>query len=144
MVTFQLNECSLNLQIAPLAGEQSVADRQLAWRTYLALIGQPALRRQQFDEAEVRRLIQTLKELVAQWPAAEIEKPDASQLGFVIVTVIEIILIPCLSRAQSADAWSAVRDFCHQLARELPRVYDFPDAGANVPGDLLAAWEATR
>jgi hypothetical protein len=144
MVSFQLNECTLDLQIEPLAGAQATADRQLAWRVYLTLVTRSALRQPQLSETEVRRLIGALEELLAQWPAAEIEKPVSAQLGFVIVTVVEMILIPSLSHAHSADGWAAVRDFCQGLARELAKVYGFPDAGANVPGDLLAAWEGAK
>jgi hypothetical protein len=144
MVSFQLNECTFDLEIEPLAGAQAKADRQLAWRVYLTLVTRPALRHTQMSDSEVRRLIGTLEEVLAQWPAAEIEKPAAAQLGFVIVTVIEMILIPSLSHAESTEGWAAVRDFCPRLARELAKVYCFPDAGANVPGDLLAAWEVAR
>lgn len=138
MVRFQLNECTLELEIEPLAGAQAGADRQLAWRVYLTLVTRSALRQPQMSESEVRRVIGTFEELLAEWPAGEIDTPAPAQLGFVLVTVLEMILIPCLSHAESEEGWSAVRGFCHDLARELAKVYGFPDA--SMPDDLEVAW----
>jgi hypothetical protein len=57
--------------------------------------------------------------------------------------VIEMILVRCLFQGRHAPAaWIFVREFCHALARELASMYRFPDAGANVPWDLLAVWRA--
>jgi len=35
-----------------------------------------------------------------------------------------------------------VREFCQAFAREIAQTYRFPDAGANIPKDLLEAWKA--
>ena len=143
MPRFQLNDCSMNLVIEPLSGELAPADRQLAWQIYLALATRCALREEQMPERELRDLVDALQTMLGYWPAARIEAPRPGQLGFLIVTVIEMILLPCVSHGRGASAgWRAVREFCDAFAREIARTYGFPDAGANVPKDLLAAWQA--
>jgi hypothetical protein len=39
-------------------------------------------------------------------------------------------------------AWGAVRQFCHDFARELARRYGFNDAASELPADLRATWQA--
>ena len=139
MATFQLNDCSMNLQIEPLGGELVAADRRAAWRLYLALATLPALRDDQLPERALRDLIVSLQAMLEEWPAGEIKAPRPGHLGFLVVAMIEMVLLPCINRASPAG-WRAVREFCHASAREIARTYGFPDAGANPPQDLLAAW----
>ena len=144
MPRFQLNECSINLRIEPLSEPLVYEDRQLAWRLYLALVTRPALRDDEMPAPELGELIDALRRMLEEWPAARIQAPRAGQLGFVVVTVIETILLPCISQqGAKARGWRAVREFCQALAREIAATYGFPDAGANVPKDLLAAWRAS-
>jgi hypothetical protein len=141
MPRFQLNDCSLSLRIEPLSGELAPADRHLAWRLYLALVTQSALRSDQMPQRELHDLIHALRTMLDDWPAARIEAPRPGQLGFLVVTIIETILLPCVSYGEGASGgWPAVRQFCDALAREIAQTYGFPDAGANMPKDLLAAW----
>jgi hypothetical protein len=145
MPKFQLNDCIISLRIEPLDGALALADRRLAWRVYLTLVMRPALRGDQMPERELRDLIDALQMMLGQWPAGRIEAPRPGQLGFLIVTIIEMILLPCVSYGSGAPAsWPAVREFCDSLAREIADTYRFPDAGANMPKDLLAAWQARR
>ena len=142
MLKFQLNDCSMSLRIEPLSGRLAASDRRLAWRLYLALVTRPALRDQEMPERELRDLVHALQTMLVDWPAARIEAPRPGQLGFLVVTVIETILIPCVSHGKETSAgWFAVREFCGALAREIAQTYGFPDAGASVPKDLLAAWQ---
>jgi hypothetical protein len=141
MPRFQLNDCSMNLLIEPLLGELAPADRQLAWQLYLALVTRSGLREEEMPASELRDFVDALQTMLERWPASKIETPRPGQLGFLGVTVIEVILLPCISHGQGASpGWRAVREFCHAFAREIAEVYRFPDAGANVPKDLLAAW----
>lgn len=143
MARFQLHDCSINLRLEPLAGELAAADRQLAWRLYLALATRPALRDEEMPEVEVKALVEALRTVLEDWPAARIEAPRPEHLGFVAVTIIETILLPCIRHGQGASpGWHATRDFCDAFARELARAYGLPDAGTNVPRDLLEAWQA--
>ena len=142
MLKFQLNDCSMNLRIEPLSGTLAASDRRLAWRLYLALVTRPALRDEEMPERELRNLVLALQTMLARWPAARIEAPRPGQLGFLVVTVIETILLPCVRHGrETAAGWPAVREFCGALAREIAQTYGFPDAGASVPKDLLAAWQ---
>jgi hypothetical protein len=141
MATFQLNDCTMNLQIEPLGGELAAADRRVAWRLYLALATRSALRDDQLPERELRDLIVSVQAMLADWPAAEIKAPRPGHLGFLVIAVVELVLLPCLNRASPAG-WRAVREFCHAFAREIAQTYGYPDAGANPPKDLLAAWKS--
>jgi hypothetical protein len=143
MPRFQLNDCSMNLRIEPLSGELAPADRHLAWRLYLALVTRPALRNEEMPESELRDLIDALQAMLEHWPASTIETPRPGQLGFLVVAVVEMILLPCVGHGKGASpGWRAVREFCSAFAREIAQTYSFPDPGANVPKDLLAAWRA--
>jgi hypothetical protein len=143
MPTFRLGECTLELKIEPLAGALAQADRQWAWRLYLMLVARPALRSDELSAEDVRDFIAALQAILEDWPAAQIENPRPEQLGHVMATVIQMILMPCLVHGRHTPAaWTSVREFCHALARELASLYRFPDASANVPQDLLAAWQA--
>ena len=142
MLRFQLNDCSMSLRIEPLSGALAASDRRLAWRIYLALVTRPALRDEDMPERELRDLIQALQAMLAHWPAARIEAPRPGHLGFLVVTVIETILLPCVIHGRQMSAgWPAVREFCGGFAREIAQTYGFPDAGAALPRDLLAAWQ---
>lgn len=140
MPTFRLKDCSLDLRIEPLAGPLARADRQCAWRVYLALLTRPALRDERMPEAELRDFVRALRAPLEDWPAAELADPRATHLGHALAAAIEAVFLPCLRHASSeAAAWPAVRDFCRALSSELARLYGFPDAGAGVPGDLWGA-----
>jgi hypothetical protein len=141
MVRFELNECSIELTIQPLTGALATADRQVAWQIYLALVTRSTLRGTQLPEADVRDLIEQLQRLLDRWPAGEVEAPSATHLGFAMVGVIEMILMPCVTSAKKAPSeWAAVRSFCQELASDIAKTYAFPDASAAVPRDLRAAW----
>jgi hypothetical protein len=144
MPTFRLGECTVELKIEPLTGPLAPADRQWAWRLYLALVARPGLRADELSADELRDFIGALQAMLADWPAAQIENPRPGHLGHLMAAVIELILVPCLVHGRHAPAaWVSVREFCHALARELASLYRFPDAGANVPRDLLAAWQGS-
>src|SRR4051812_9660515 len=118
MPTFQLNDCCLSLRIEPLCGELRTADRQLAWQLYLALVTRPSLRNDEMPELELRALVAALQTMLETWPAAEVDAPRPGQLGFLIITVIETILLPCITHGSgTTPGWRSVRDFCHALAR---------------------------
>lgn len=141
MPTFTLGECSIALSIEPLAEPLAREDRQLAWELYLALATRPALRADALPPDALGELVDSLRGMLSRWPAGEIENPRAGHLGFLLVAIIELVFVPCLVRgAQSSDAIRPVLDFCQSMAREVARVYGFPDPGANVPGDLAQAW----
>jgi len=142
MSTFSLGRCSVELDIEPLAGAMAALDRQLAWRLYVTLVARPGLRRDDTAATELPELIRLLSALAAEWPAGTVETARPGQLGFLIVTVIELILLPCLD-ARAEGAWAAVRAFCAALARELSQSYRFVDPGLNLPKDLLDAWRGT-
>jgi len=143
MPTFRMGECTLDLKIEPLTGALAQADRQSAWRLYLALVARPALRADELFAEDLRDFIGALQAMLEDWPAAQIENPRPEHLGHLMTTVIEMIFVPCLVHGRHVPAAStSVREFCHTLARELASTYRFPDAGANVPRDLLAAWRA--
>jgi hypothetical protein len=94
-------------------------------------------------ERELRDLVDALRTMLEHWPAPLIESPRPGQLGFLVVTVIETMLLPCVIHGKGASSgWRAVREFCDAFAREIALTYGFPDAGANVPKDLLSAWQA--
>jgi hypothetical protein len=143
MVRFQLNGCSLNVRLEPLAGELAAADGHLAWRLYLALVTRVALRDEQMPQAAMAALVDDLRAMLEDWPAARIDRPRPEHLGFVVVTIIETILLPCISQGQGASpGWRATRDFCQAFARDLAHTYGLPDAGTNIPTDLIEAWQA--
>jgi hypothetical protein len=144
-LAFRLGQCTLALTIEPLAGALAHLDRQLAWRCYLALVTRPALRNDTRSRDALEELITALGIILAEWPAGQVDAPRQGHLGYLLVTVIEAVLVPCLHHEDAGPAsWHAVRGFCQALARELAREYGFPDAGANIPADLLAAWRDAR
>jgi hypothetical protein len=140
MPKFKLGQCSVDLGIEPLTGVLAAADHDLAWRTYLALVTRPELRQKQLPIKELQDLLSGWRQLLEQWPAPAIERPLPGQLGFLLLAVIELILMPCLASAR-ADGWDAAREFLSALARELASVYGFVDPGASPPLDLLAEWQ---
>jgi hypothetical protein len=132
----------MSVRLEPLAGELAAADRELAWRLYLALATRPALRDEQMPEPDLKALVDALRTMLQDWPAAQIQAPQPGHLGFVVVTIIETILLPCISHGRgSPEGWRATREFCYALAREIANTYGFPDAGTNVPRDLMEAWQ---
>ena len=142
MPTFKLGQCSMDFAIEPLLGSLAAADRQLAWRLYLALVSRPAIRGDSFPRDEIFELVSSIRTMLEHWPAAQIEQARTGHLGFQMISVIENILLPCLERGgQAPQCWRATREFLAALARDLARIYKFPDAGANLPRDLLAAWQ---
>jgi len=143
MPTFRLGNCSVDLTFVPLTGALAPADRQFAWLLYLELVARPALREETPNAAELAELITRWRQLLATWPAAQLERPAPTQLGYVVLAAIEMVLLPAL-RLDSIEppAWHAVRMFCHDFAGELARCYDFNDAAAELPADLQAAWQA--
>jgi hypothetical protein len=141
MPTFKLGDCAVDLKIEPLTGALAQIDRQCAWRLYLALVARPSLQADELFADDLSSFIERLQAAVEDWPAAQIEEPRPGHLGYLIASVIEMILLPCLVHGRrAATARSSVREFCHALARELADLYGFPDAGANMPRDLLAEW----
>jgi hypothetical protein len=143
MPTFRLGECTVDLKIEPLTGALAQTDRQWAWRLYLELVARPALRADELFADDLHDFVGALRAMLEDWPAAQIESPRPGHLGHLMTTVMELILVPCLVHGRNAPAaWTSVREFCHALARELASAYRFPDAGVNVPRDLLAAWRA--
>jgi hypothetical protein len=154
MPTFRLGHCSIELRFDPLASSSvpaalTAADRQLAWRLYLALQLRPELHGHECPAPALRELLASLEQWLGDWPAAQIDEPNARQLGHALTAVAEFVLRPCLQAPQQPSArpaepgdaaWPAVRAFLQDLARELARAYRFPDAGLKVPEDLLAAW----
>lgn len=143
MPTFTLNQCSIDLSVEPLGGALVKEDRELAWRFYLALTMQSGLRAREISRSDLHELIGSMRAMLQQWPAGEIANPRPGHLGFLMVAIVECILLPCVSHGASAQAHEAVRDLCRALAREIATIYGFPDAGANVPQDLLAAWQSS-
>jgi len=143
MPTFTLNQCSIDLSVEPLGGALAKEDRQLAWRFYLALTMRSGLRAGEISRADLQELVGAMQMMLQQWPAGEIANPRPGQLGFLMVAIVEFILLHCLSHGASAQASEAVRELCRALAREIATTYGFPDAGANVPQDLLAAWRSS-
>lgn len=144
-LAFRLGECTLALTIEPLAGALASVDRQVAWRCYVALVTRPALRNDARTRSALEELITAFGTILAEWPAGQVDAPREGQLGYLLVTVIEAVLVPSLHHEDAGPAsWHAVRGFCQSLARALAREYGFPDAGANTPADLLAAWRDSR
>ena len=142
MTTFSLGHCSVDLAIEPLGGALTELDRELAWRLYVTLVTRPGLRNADPSAAELPELIRLLSELAAEWPAGRIETARPGQLGFLIIAVIEMVLLPCLG-ARAGGGWTAVREFCAAFARDLARAYRFLDPGADLPKDLLSVWQGT-
>lgn len=143
MPTFTLGDCSVDLAIVPLAGPLAPADRQCAWRLVLELLTRPRLRGEAADLAELFELVTVLRRLLAEWPAAQVERPDPGHLGRVALSVIDCVLMPCLlAGSLPAPTWQAVRTFLQTWALELVHTYGFGDIGADLPSDLRAAWQA--
>ncbi len=145
MPTLSLGECSVDLVVEPLKGPLAASERQIAWRLYLSLIASPILRSDAFSAAELSALVDELRRSLADWPAAELETTRANQLGSVMLTVIDVALLPCLHEGPPSPAtWKAVRSFCQALGRDLARLYRFHDVGAALPADWQAAWRRER
>jgi hypothetical protein len=142
MPIFKLGECLVDLKVEPLTGTLAKIDRQLAWRLYLALVARTSLQADELFAKDLGNFIMAQQVALHDWPAAQIEDPRPGHLGHLIAAVIEMILLPCFLRGRDAPtARASVREFCHALARELASLYGFPDAGANMPRDLLAEWQ---
>jgi len=143
MPTFKLGECSVDLSVERLDGPLATADRQVAWRLYLELVARPALRDDAPAPDEIRALISAFRDLLAAWPAAQVETARPGQLGYLVLSIVQLVLVPCLQEGQaSAQGWTATREFCRSLAAELARVYRFHDTTTALPADLRAAWRA--
>jgi hypothetical protein len=142
MPTFTLNQCSIDLSVEPLGGALAAQDRQLAWSFYLALVTRYGLRDGDVSPQDLRALIDSMQAMLQRWPAGEIASPRPGHLGFLMVAIIEVVLLPCLQHGASEETGKAVYEFCRSLAREIAKVYGLPDAGANVPQDMLDAWRS--
>ena len=140
MPAFTLGHHRLDLTIEPLAGDHAVVERRVAWRLYLQLATALELRCDAPGGADLAQLIGRLRDILGDWPAAEIPAASVCQLGPAMLEVIDLILMPCVQDAAPPHAWAAVRSFCQALARELARRYRFHPLASAMPQDLASAW----
>lgn len=93
MPNFKLGEYSVELAIEPLTGPLAQVDRQVAWQLYVDLVARPVLRADTATAAELGELLAAWRALLALWPAAHLDTPSADQLGAVMLTVIEMMVV---------------------------------------------------
>ena len=151
----------MDLAVEPLGGDLAAADRRTAWSLYVAIIVRPEVRGGLVGDdspprgdiaTELRGFVRHLERIMVDWPAAEVQNPRATHLGYCLAAAVEMILLPflrCLddTRGIVVDSnradWIAVRNFFRELARELSASYGFPDATARVPREVVHGWRRT-